>query len=120
MEDATKQRVARGAVPSAAPARTDTVTDVTVFFPCYNDAATIGGLVTCAARTIDALGIDGDIVVVNDGSSDESAEVLTAITADEPRLRRWRFPPRTWSLWYIHRQHPRSNSRRSERLPASY
>ena len=87
MEDATKGRVARGGVPAARPTRTGTVTDVSVFFPCYNDAATIGGLVTCAARTIDALGIDGDIVVVNDGSSDESAEVLAATAASEPRLR---------------------------------
>jgi GT2 family glycosyltransferase len=74
-------------MPAGAPARTGTLTDVSVFFPCYNDAATIGGLVTRAARTIDALGIDGDIVVVNDGSSDDSAEVLTAIAASEPRLR---------------------------------
>jgi hypothetical protein len=74
-------------VPAGPPARTGIVTGLSVFFPCYNDAATIGGLVTRAAATIDALGIDGDIVVVNDGSSDDSAEVLTAIAASEPRLR---------------------------------
>ena len=58
-----------------------------MFFPCYNDAATIGGLVERAATTLDELGVDGEIIVVNDGSSDESAEVLTAVAAIEPRLR---------------------------------
>ena len=87
MGDGTEERTAPGRVPAGIPARTGTVTDVSVFFPCYNDAATIGGLVGRVARTIDDLGIDGDIVVVNDGSSDESAEVLTAVAAIEPRLR---------------------------------
>ena len=87
MADAEAQSTAPGGVPAGTPTRTGTVTGVSVFFPCYNDAATIGGLVVRAARTIDALGIDGDIVVVNDGSSDDSAEVLTAIAGREPRLR---------------------------------
>ena len=32
------------------------VASVSIFFPCYNDAATIGGLIERAAATIDALG----------------------------------------------------------------
>ncbi len=87
MGDATEERMARGGVPAPPTTTTRTVTDVSVFFPCYNDAATIGGLVTRAARAIDGLGIDGDIVVVNDGSSDESAAVLAEAAAHEPRLR---------------------------------
>jgi GT2 family glycosyltransferase len=58
-----------------------------VFFPCYGDATTIGGLVECVATTIDELGIDGDIVVVNDGSPDDAAEVLADAATREPRLR---------------------------------
>jgi GT2 family glycosyltransferase len=63
------------------------VGSVSVFFPCYGDATTIGGLVECAAETIDELGIDGDIVVVNDGSPDDAAAVLTAAASRERRLR---------------------------------
>jgi hypothetical protein len=79
--------VTRGDVSAVREGRTGTVRAVSVFFPCYNDAATIRGLVECAARTFDELGLDGDIVVVNDGSSDESAAVLAAAASDEPRLR---------------------------------
>jgi GT2 family glycosyltransferase len=63
------------------------VTSISVFFPCYNDAPTIGALVECAADALDELGIEGDIVVVNDGSADESTSVLTATAAREARLR---------------------------------
>jgi len=58
-----------------------------MFFPCYNDAATIGGLIRRAATTLDELGVDGEIIVVNDGSSDDSALVLAAAAVTEPRLR---------------------------------
>jgi hypothetical protein len=78
---------AQDRAPAGTPSRTTGVRDVSVFFPCYNDAATIGGLVTRATRTIDELGIEGDVIVVNDGSTDDSAGVLTATAAQEPRLR---------------------------------
>src|SRR5262249_30137595 len=63
------------------------VHSVSVFFPCYGDAGTIGGLVECAAGTVDELGIDADIVVVNDGSPDDAGDVLAALSTSEPRLR---------------------------------
>ena len=63
------------------------VTSVSAFFPCYNDEATIGRMVELAAKTIDACGVDGEIIVINDGSTDGSADVLAATAAAEPRLR---------------------------------
>jgi len=60
---------------------------ITAFFPCYNDATTIGDLVVQADETLKALTDDHEIIVVNDGSRDNSAEVLRALCARVPCLR---------------------------------
>ena len=62
------------------------VRSVSAFFPCYNDEATIARMVEVAARTLDECGIDGEIIVINDGSTDGSAAVLSVLSADEPKL----------------------------------
>lgn len=66
---------------------TEAVESVSAFFPCYNDEATIGSVVESAAGTLDRLGVDGEIIVVNDGSNDRSERVLKQLTETEPRLR---------------------------------
>jgi glycosyltransferase involved in cell wall biosynthesis len=48
--------------------------------PAYNEAATIGELLT----RIDALGIERQIVVVDDGSSDDTAAIVRAYAAEHP------------------------------------
>lgn len=60
---------------------------ISAFFPCYNDAKTIGDLVSQADRVIGGLTDDYEIIVVNDGSRDESASVLAALSTQMPRLR---------------------------------
>jgi glycosyltransferase involved in cell wall biosynthesis len=59
---------------------------ISVFFPCYNDAETIGQLVLDAEAALRTLTEDYQIVVVNDGSSDRSAEVLRELQARVGRL----------------------------------
>ena len=47
---------------------------VSVFFPCYNDEATIAWMVDVAVATLDRIGVcDAEVIVVNDGSTDGSA-----------------------------------------------
>jgi glycosyltransferase involved in cell wall biosynthesis len=60
---------------------------ITAFFPCYNDAATIGGLVMAAGEILARLTDDFEVVVVNDGSEDTSAEVLAGLQRRLPYLR---------------------------------
>jgi glycosyltransferase involved in cell wall biosynthesis len=63
------------------------VTSISAFFPCYNDSHTIGDLVREAERQLEALTDDYEIIVVNDGSTDASADVLQQLAAEIPRLR---------------------------------
>jgi glycosyltransferase involved in cell wall biosynthesis len=63
------------------------VESVSAFFPCYNDEATIGVMIEAAASTLDRVGAEGEVIVVNDGSSDGSERVLKHLTETEPRLR---------------------------------
>jgi glycosyltransferase involved in cell wall biosynthesis len=60
---------------------------ISAFFPCYNDAQTIGDLVMQADAVLRGLTDDYEIIVVNDGSRDESATVLSALCTRVPALR---------------------------------
>jgi glycosyltransferase involved in cell wall biosynthesis len=81
--------VAAGGAAAAPPIRSVPVQapSISVFFPCYNDANTIGDLVREAERQLQQLTADFEIIVVNDGSRDHSAEVLRELQACVPRLR---------------------------------
>ncbi|MBX7161056.1 MAG: glycosyltransferase family 2 protein [Acidimicrobiia bacterium] len=63
------------------------VTAVSAFFPCYNDAPTIGGLVKSVSAALDRLGVDYEVIVVDDGSSDDSVAVLRQVERENPRFR---------------------------------
>jgi len=49
---------------------------LTIFFPCYNDSKTIGDLVKKAEKVAKKLTKDFEIIVIDDGSSDNSRQVL--------------------------------------------
>jgi glycosyltransferase involved in cell wall biosynthesis len=61
---------------------------LSVFFPCYNDEATIARMVEVVVATIGRVGVDdAEVIVVNDGSSDRSAAILADLMTREPLLR---------------------------------
>ena len=60
---------------------------ISAFFPCYNDARTIGDLVVRMDDQLRRLTDDYEIIVVNDGSSDDSGEVLRGLQSRIARLR---------------------------------
>jgi glycosyltransferase involved in cell wall biosynthesis len=63
------------------------VTSVSAFFPCYNDADSIGKMVGDVDAALVAAGVDYEIIVTNDGSKDRSADVLVELQATYPQLR---------------------------------
>ena len=60
---------------------------LTVFFPAYNDAGTITSMVIGAVIAARRLTDDFEIVVINDGSQDATAEVLEELARMCPTLR---------------------------------
>ena len=52
---------------------------ISVFFPAYNDAPSIGTLVETAFEVLKARASDYEVIVVNDGSQDNTAQVLTTL-----------------------------------------
>ena len=63
------------------------VESISAVFPCYNDARTIGWVVDQAVVTMARLGVEFEVVVVNDGSVDDSAQVLQALAVKTASLR---------------------------------
>ena len=60
---------------------------ISAFFPAYNDGGTIASMVVEVDRTLRELTDDYEIIVVNDGSQDYTAEVLEELQAKYDRLR---------------------------------
>jgi glycosyltransferase involved in cell wall biosynthesis len=60
---------------------------ISAFFPAYNDAGTIASMVVTADRTLRAITDDYEVIVVNDGSPDHTAEVLADLQTRYPNLR---------------------------------
>jgi glycosyltransferase involved in cell wall biosynthesis len=58
---------------------------ISVFFPAYNDAETIGSLVEAALEVLPTLAEDYEVIVVNDGSADETAAVIDGLARKYPR-----------------------------------
>ncbi|MEO8267420.1 MAG: glycosyltransferase family 2 protein [Ilumatobacteraceae bacterium] len=63
------------------------VASVSAVFPCYNDAATIGGLIDDVHEALSPLVPEVEVIVVNDGSADDSSATLDKLALDRPWLR---------------------------------
>ncbi|MBA3240135.1 MAG: glycosyltransferase family 2 protein [Acidobacteria bacterium] len=60
---------------------------ISVFFPAYNDAGTIATLVREALKVLPTLTEDYEVIVVNDGSTDETPAILDELARSNPRVR---------------------------------
>src|SRR5260370_2173957 len=63
------------------------MTGISVFFPAYNDGGTIASMVLTAAQTLQTVTDDYEIIVVQNGSTDNTVEVLDALDGQVSHLR---------------------------------
>lgn len=81
-EEAARRRLAAASLPRLRPG-----VGLTVMFPAYNDARTIGTLVEYSAALLPRIADTYEIVVVNDASPDDTAAVLAELQTRIPCLR---------------------------------
>src|SRR6478752_2222452 len=70
---------------SASPA--EQPAGLSVFFPAYNDSGTIASMVIRAVQAASELTPDYEVLVVNDGSSDATADVVDELARTYPQVR---------------------------------
>src|SRR5438067_6754824 len=75
------------APPSDGPLAQRERPGISAFFPAFNDAGTIASMVLAAVHTCAALSDDYEVIVVNDGSTDYTGEVLADIASRYDRVR---------------------------------
>jgi glycosyltransferase involved in cell wall biosynthesis len=71
------------------------LSSLTIFYPCYNDGGTIATMVIRAMQVAPSLTDDFEVLVINDGSEDDSARVLDELVRVYPQR-----------LHVVHEPHP--------------
>jgi glycosyltransferase involved in cell wall biosynthesis len=60
---------------------------ITVFFPCYNEQENVTKVTQQALDVLEGLHADYEVIIVNDGSADDTGAVADRIAATHPRVR---------------------------------
>ncbi|UCG46974.1 MAG: glycosyltransferase family 2 protein [Phycisphaerales bacterium] len=60
---------------------------LTVFFPCYNEQENVARTVSAALAVLENLNADFELIIVDDGSSDETGPIADQIAAKNPRIK---------------------------------
>jgi len=71
-------------MPAADPTKSP---GLSVFFPAYNDSGTIASLVITAIQSASKLTPNYEVIVVNDGSSDSTGQILDELARLYPQVR---------------------------------
>jgi len=63
------------------------VPSLSVFFPAYNEQYNIVKLTKAIVSVLEEIGNEYEVIIVNDGSSDNTGEVAEELTRRYPRVR---------------------------------
>lgn len=61
--------------------------NLSVFFPCYNEEGSIATTVKNAVGVLEKLNVDYEIIIVNDGSKDNTSEVVDSLAKSNHRIK---------------------------------
>lgn len=61
---------------------TPAISSLAVFFPCYNEEANVGRVTAQAVEVCRSLTDDFEVIIVNDGSADRTAEIAAELEAE--------------------------------------
>jgi glycosyltransferase involved in cell wall biosynthesis len=65
---------------------------ITVFLPCYNEVANVERTVRQAVECLEKLNADFELIIVDDGSTDGTAQIAQRLAAENGRIRVVRHP----------------------------
>ncbi len=63
------------------------VKSLSVFFPCYNEEANVERTTLAALEACRKLGVEFEVIIVNDGSRDRTGEIADRLAAEHPEVR---------------------------------
>jgi glycosyltransferase involved in cell wall biosynthesis len=63
------------------------VLSISAVLPAYNEEQVIAASVAAMVETLEKLGVDYEVIVVNDGSRDRTGQILTELGQQNPRVR---------------------------------
>jgi len=66
------------------------VPGVSVCFPAYNEGQTLRAVLEDARTLLAGSGLDYEILICDDGSTDETPAIIRDVAAGDPRIRAWR------------------------------
>lgn len=69
------------------PASATSSPGLSVFFPAYNDSGTIASLVITSLKTAERLTPNFEVIIVNDGSADATAEIADELARTYPQVK---------------------------------
>ena len=73
--------------PPVSDSNPEAVVSISVFFPCYNEQDNITGTVEKALGVLEALNADFEVIVVDDGSSDDTGRIADEIARQNSRVK---------------------------------
>jgi glycosyltransferase involved in cell wall biosynthesis len=63
------------------------IKNLSVFFPAFNEASNIERTVSSAVTVLEKLGINYEIIVVDDGSPDQTGAIADQLSSNNPKIR---------------------------------